>query len=178
MEQGELDNLNKVEMIEEIKGRCKSRLKSDLYHGMFVLPILIALCLLVLVQIPHPYSIGAYLEVCVYVFWACVGVWSILFTYRLYKRITVLDTPEGLLFWYEKRMRNDRVFRFLVLAGMLVCMLGGLLNAGCDLGLLITLIMLSVVMLVVGYYFIFIQSTDNVKDKEIVEDLKDLADAS
>lgn len=176
MEQVELENLSKVELFEEIKDRCKSRLKFDLYSGVFVLLFILALGLLVIVQDPHPYRIGTYLMASVYVFWACFAVWLMLFSYRLYKRITAIDTAEGLLFCYEKKIRNDRVGRFLASTGLLVSQLCFALNHGDDLGLLIIMIVLSVALLVWLYYLIFKQGSDSAKDKEIIEELKDLVD--
>ena len=41
---------------------------------------------------------------------ACLVGWLVLYSYRYKKMFERLDTPDQLLYWYDKRMRKGRIF--------------------------------------------------------------------
>lgn len=109
MKHEELDNLSKEELFEQIKGKCRLRNKINLYVGGFcLLFIIVASVWFALTK--YPYEVRDIVFLIENAVFACLLVWLILYSYRYNKIFDSLDTPDELLYWYEKRIRKGRIF--------------------------------------------------------------------
>ena len=111
----DLDNLSKEEMFKVIKDKCKSRTKVNFYIGLAVLLLLIAFMIELIFyfrgsQHLKNTQIVAFVALIVL---TCFMVWLVLNNYRFLKRIGSLDTPDQLLYRYEKKLRNERLLSFI-----------------------------------------------------------------
>ena len=109
METQELENLNRKELFEELKDKCKSIVKRDLY-GVIVLILVIPLLFFTLQKLGDPKNI-IYFMLWITIF--CFGGWSLLYDYRSLKNFDSLDTPERLLHWFEKVHRYRMITWFV-----------------------------------------------------------------
>ena len=109
METNTLNNENRRELFEELKGKCKSIVKRDLY-GFIVLILVIPLLFFTLQKLGDPKNI-IYFMLWITIF--CFGVWSLLYDYRSLKNFDSLDTPERLLHWFEKVHRYRMITWFV-----------------------------------------------------------------
>lgn len=52
----------------------------------------------------------------------CIAsAWIVVNNLRFLKRLNILDTPEELLHWYKKRLKNDHNALYLAMLGFLIC---------------------------------------------------------
>lgn len=105
METKELDNLSRTELFEELKGKCKSNAKRDFYGGLLLLILAILYLLYPIRESPDETISMIY-----YIFWTvmgCASAWEALYNYRLLKKIDNLDTPDELLYRFEKKHRYN-----------------------------------------------------------------------
>ena len=109
METKELESLNRDELFEELKGKCKSIVKRDLY-GVIVLILVIPLLFFSLQKLGDPKNIIYFIS---WITIFCYGVWLLLFDYRSLKNFDSLDTPERLLHWFEKKHRYRMITWFI-----------------------------------------------------------------
>lgn len=109
MKHEELDNLSNEELFEQIKGRCKSRTKKDFYIGLFWLLLIIVLLVCRAIT-KYPYEVKDSIFLIEHAVIACLVGWLVLYSYRFKKMFECLDTPEQLLYWYDKRIRKGRIF--------------------------------------------------------------------
>ena len=111
METKELDNLNRGELFKELKGKCKSRTKIGLYGW---LALLFLLLLLVFLEVNISYKLNQNLqhrEITLYIeeaLFICAFCWYSLNNYRFLQKIDGLDSPDQLLHFYEKKLKNER----------------------------------------------------------------------
>ena len=108
METEELDYHSRTELLEELKGKCKSHAKRDIYGGLFCL--IVAILYLFLPIGERPNEIITLLFFIIWIVISCLSAWAALINYRLLKRIDELDTPDQLLYHLEKRHRYNMIF--------------------------------------------------------------------
>lgn len=116
METKDLDNLNRDELFEVLKGKCKSKSRANVVVGLALL-ILIIVAILYRKNYPFQYRQGiAYISF--FIELALIGcacaLW-VLNNYCFLKKTDGLDSPDKLVYRYEKRIRNDRKIFFLCL---------------------------------------------------------------
>ena len=102
METQASDNLNKMVLFEEIKRKCKSRARNELFTSLCLLLFVIVTFLL----LERTHDSHESKNIIFYIFsivFLCISGWLILFSYRFYKRIDTLGTPEQLLHHFEKK---------------------------------------------------------------------------
>lgn len=123
METEELDNLNRNELFDELKGKCKKRSVRVIYEGLITLLLLILVFVFIAPQ-PSQYIIEDYFFIIFIAVGCAVFGWSFLYNYRFKKNIDMIDTPDQLLCEYEKITRNDKigaiVLWILVIVGTLI----------------------------------------------------------
>lgn len=108
METKELDSQQRVELFKELKDKCKSNVKRDLY-------IWLACCILL---IPLFFTVIR-LEFFIFLIAIlCLGGWYSLFNFRLLKQFDNFDTPERLLYMFEKRHRFDLILSLVSSIGI------------------------------------------------------------
>lgn len=176
MKEEEIGNLNNSELFEQIKAKCLSKPRIDFYSGLIILILIIAFMAYIGVT-AYPYSVNDVIFLVFYAVMACIGVWLVLYSYRLKMRINSLDTPDQLLYWYKKSIRVDRMFS-------LVCGLALIISQIChaylgeggniDYKSFFTLIVLTVAFVLLFNYLYM--NSGIVKDKEmdIIDRLEDL----
>ena len=109
MKHEESENLTKEELFEQIKGKCKSRAKREFYIGLFWLLLIIVLLVWKAIT-KYPYEVKDSIFLIENAVIACLVGWLVLYSYRYKKMFERLDTPDQLLYWYDKRMRKGRIF--------------------------------------------------------------------
>ena len=121
METKELDNLSGDELFEVLKGKCKSKSRVNISVGLALFILIIAG---IIYRKIHPFEyrqgipyISFFIE---YALIGCAcGLWA-LNNYRFLKKSDSLDTPDQLMYWFEKKVRNDRIYFFICLSAYLL----------------------------------------------------------
>lgn len=111
MDAKELDNLNRDELFKELKGNCKSIVKRDLYINIFVCILGIPLLFFTAQRL----ILDETVSIAYYIFWiviVCLGCGLLLFDFQSLKKVDKLDTPDRLLYWFEKKFRPDLRYIF------------------------------------------------------------------
>ena len=167
METKELDNLNRDELFKELKGKCKSVVKRNLYS--FIAWILVILLLIFTWQTPDDSK-----KIFYFIFWPvlfCFVGWSLLFDLRFLKIVDNLDTPDRLLHWFEKRHRYNYIL--WLVAGILISV-SYLVESGFNFGATVG------VVLGIGIIAFLFYSTDGPwwyrKEKDIIERLREFVE--
>ena len=120
METTELGNLNRGELFEELKDKCKSRSQLSFYCGLLLLfLIVVAIIYTGLRGVFSLNDIDGIISFLLIVLLGCAVGWSVLYNYRFIKKTDIIDTPEQLLYCYEKKTKNDKVF-FIALGLVLI----------------------------------------------------------
>lgn len=117
-----LDNQMRDLSFEEIKDKCKSRTKVNIYGGLaFIVFTLVLIVGSVIYQKGIQYMLHTQVVASIFLLIiVCVAVWLVLGNYRFLKKMGSLDTPEKLLYGYEKKVRNNRLLYFVSIVA-LVC---------------------------------------------------------
>ena len=121
MERMELDNHSNNTLFEEIKDKCKSRTKVNIYSGLAVILFLILMIILGINynqgihNLRHIQIVSTVILVCL----SLVVVWLILNNFRFLRKVDGLDTPEQLLYWYKKKITNERLLYFISVCALL-----------------------------------------------------------
>ena len=87
METNESDNLSRDELFEVLKD--KSRTSASSFQNITFIIFIILIC--------------------------CMEGWSLLYNYRFKKMIDTIETPDQLLYCYEKKKRYENLFGFSAL---------------------------------------------------------------
>ncbi len=167
METNTLNNQTRNELFEELKGKCKSIVKRDLYESI-ILILFIPLLFFTAQKLGDPKNI-IYFMLWITIF--CYGVWLLLFDYRSLKNLGSLDTPERLLHWFEKVHRYRMITWFV--GG--ICIFGIMLvGAGFNIGAIMG------VALAIGIIALLFYYSDGPwwyrKDMDIIEQLRELVE--
>ena len=167
METNTLNNHTRNELFEELKGKCKSIVKRDLYESI-ILILFIPLLFFTAQKLGDPKNI-IYFMLWITIF--CYGVWLLLFDYRSLKNLGSLDTPERLLHWFEKVHRYRMITWFV--GG--ICIFGIMLvGAGFNIGAIMG------VALAIGIIALLFYYSDGPwwyrKDMDIIEQLRELVE--
>jgi Ca2+/Na+ antiporter len=167
METNDLDNLSRDESFEELKGKCKSNAKRDFYGGlMFLIVVILYLLFPNWARLDETKSI---LFLIIWILLCCLSVWAVLYSYLLLRRIDSLDTPDQLLYRFEKKRRYNLLF-FIAAWILLLCtdiVIPGFTYEGLIRWIVIGVILLFCFFTNLGWYS---------KEKEILEELKDLVE--
>ena len=88
MKNEESDNLNNVELFTEIKEKCKSNARTDIFGHLLVLLILIA----TIIFFHDSHEVNDIIFFIASVVFLGITIWLTLFSYRFYKRIAIIPT--------------------------------------------------------------------------------------
>ncbi len=167
METNTLDNQTRNELFEQVKGKCKSMLKRDLYESI-ILILVIPLLFFTAQKLGDPKNI-IYFMLWITIF--CFGGWLLLYDYRSLKNFDSLDTPERLLHWFEKVHRYRMITWFV--GGIflfVIFIVDSWFNIWAIMG-----VALAIGIIALGYY-----SGDGPwwyrKDMDIIEQLRELVE--
>ncbi len=167
METKELDNLNKDELFNELKGKCKSIVKRDLF-GFIIWILVFVLLIFTWQRLDDPK------EIFFFIFWLfvfCFEGWSLLFDLRFLKIVDNLDTPNRLLHWFEKRHRYNFI---LWLVAIILIFASFLVESSFNLGAVVG------VVIGIGIIAYLFYSSDGPwwyrKEKDIIERLRELGE--
>lgn len=168
METNESDNLNRNELFEELKGKCKSIAQRDLYGGLFAMVLVILLLIFSGDRLDNPKNL------LYFIFWiviACLGGWLMLIDYRYLKKNGDLDTPDRLLYWFEKRHR----YNLIGWIAICILLIGSLLvEPGADfygyVGVAFGIAIVVIIFFCCGGPWWYL------KEKDIIEQLRELVD--
>lgn len=169
MNNEESDKCNNMELFEEIKDKCKSKARTDFFWNLLALLIVIAT--IIFFHDSHEVN-DIIFFICSVVFLG-ITIWLTLFSYRFYKRIGTLDTPELLLQHFEKKNRNLKII-FLVFWLFLIGEKFARNVTEIKIGY--EYVLLGIVA-VAAIYLMFVLSRDDKlsrKDLEIIEQLREL----
>ena len=167
METNTLNNQTRNELFEELKGKCKSIVKRDLYESI-ILILFIPLLKKKKKKLGDPKNIFYFmLWITIFFFF----FWLLMFDYRSLKNLGSLDTPERLLHWFEKVHRYRMITWFV--GG--ICIFGIMLvGAGFNIGAIMG------VALAIGIIALLFYYSDGPwwyrKDMDIIEQLRELVE--
>ena len=169
MKDEESDKCNNMELFEEIKDKCKLKARTDFFWNLLALLIVIA----PIIFFHDSHEVNDIIFFIASVVFLGITIWLTLFSYRFYKRIGNLDTPEQLLQHFEKKNRNLKII-FLVfwlfLIGEKFARNVTEIKIGYEYVLLGIVAMAAI-------YLMFVLSRDDKlsrKDLEIIEQLREL----
>ena len=116
MKQKDLDNLSKDELFKVIKDKCKSRSKLTFWGGMTIIVLgIISLIASIIhnkgIQNLQSSQIVAFIFLVLLV---CLCGLYVLNNYRFLQRNDRLDTPDELLYGYNKKIQNDLNISFVI----------------------------------------------------------------
>ena len=166
METNELENLKRNKLFEDLKGKCKSCVKRDLYGLLLCWPLIILLFFATLRQ-DNPKSILFF--ICWIVIF-CLGGWLTFFIFRFFKKVDNLDTPDRLLYWFEKRHRYNLIAWLVSCIGIIGAYL---INFGSIIWVILGAAIFIVIIVLIYYsggplwYH---------KEKDIIEQLRELVE--
>ncbi len=176
MKPDEIANLNKEELFLQIKEKCKSRSRTNFYGGIIFLVAIIAIMAYAGLT-SYPLDVNDIIFLVLNALLACMGVWLVLYSYRFSKKIDSLETPDQLLYNFEKHIRNGRIISVvcglaLIISQICYVYLGN--GGNIDYGRFFTLIVLAVAFILLFNYLHMSSGTVRGKDKEIIERLHEL----
>lgn len=112
----ELYNLSREECIERIKDESRSQAKRRMIGGaVFLLIIIIVLIFFNATE----QNLARIIYTCQYSIWAFAAGWFAVNNFRYFRMVDSLNTPEHLLYWYEKTIKNNRNAYYLGMLGLI-----------------------------------------------------------
>lgn len=166
----ELENLDRKQWFEELKGMCKSRADLNLFFGLLLLVLVIIALLSKL-----GYSDINGIDIISFVEFIALGCLMGLLTLNNYwfrKRADSLNTPEQLLHTYEKTVNNNNK---CWLALVLVIFLQSIVTTNFD-GHYFWLRLVFLFILIVIAIVLYKKELINRRDKEIIRVLRELTE--
>ena len=107
METQSLDNRNRDKMLEQIKDKCKSRVKRSSTFGILIVLIVTIVFLFYLGQrLDDTKTISSFI---LWIVIGCLAGWTVLYNYRFNKEIDNLDTPNQLLSRFKEYARTETI---------------------------------------------------------------------
>lgn len=170
METKESDNLNKAELFEVLKDKCKSIVKSEFYCGLIGLILVILTLLFRTGKRPDDpeFIVELMPWIVPWIVVVCLTGWVVLNSYLMLKRIDNLDTPDQLLRRFKKTCRYNTLF----LSDAWIIMIIFCAMTGVDYWSLAFWIVFTVV-IIFGYYKnLGLFGTD----KEMIKQLQELVE--
>ena len=175
MKQMDFDNLNKAELLDEIKDKCMSRAKISYYGGLVLLLLIVVALLYTGIWVLRFNEIDDIVYFLLITLIGCATGWLVMSNYRFLKRCESIDSPDQLLFWYEKRSQTNSIYPFVVflaLAGNAICRMFTRTDInGVGLTIVIALVVLVSLLFIKRWRRGDIKSY---RDKEIIEQLQEL----
>ena len=172
------DALSKMELLEQIKHKCKTGLKFDFYSGLIVSALILALMLYVVLS-QYPFDASDIVFLAEGVVFFGIGVWILINACRFGKTLDSIDTPERLLGWYKKRLRNGKICALvctLVVTTAIVFRANVVGHA--DWPSTITLVVITWAFVIFLFYCVDKSGMARNKDRRILEQLQALAEES
>ena len=169
MEQIELDNLNKEELFETLKGSCKARVDLHYYIGILLLCLV---CVAILFMLGQYRLYG--LEIIPFVEFLAIGcIMGLLVAnnYRFRKRADSLNTPEQLLHTYEKTVQNNNNCWFALMI-LIICRF--IISTDFNGRYAWLRLAILIILLAAGVYLYFKKELVSQRDKEILRELREL----
>lgn len=167
METKELDNLNRDQLFEDLKGKCKSIVKRDL-SGIIAFFIAILLLVYTEQRTDEPK------DICYYIFWIfffCMGVCSVLFDVQFLKKVGKQDTPDWLLHCFEK---NHRYRMIIWLVTLIVLFAYILVDFDFHWAAIVSEVLVIVIFALLFYYGDGLWWYRN--EKDVIEQLRELVE--
>ena len=175
----ELYNLSKEEGFKRIKEESRSHAKRNLLLGAGLVLICIILIILFLFPIEEWQKTARIIRICQDLFLVIGAVWSTVNNYRFLQCVEDLNTPEKLLYWYEKKLNNDRKAYYLVMLTLTCNLVDPYSIARGEWGFVSIELIIAAAMLAYLIYSYFKSDTLKYKtnrEEEILDRLHDLID--
>ena len=112
----EFYSLSKRECFEKLLDESRSQAKRRLCISLIFMLIFIALIIWIVIYKPQGYE---YYTICQFAVFCLGAGWIAVNNFRLLRRLDSLDTPEQLLYWYEKTIKNNHKASFLIILGLI-----------------------------------------------------------
>ena len=171
----EFYTLSPDESMKIIKDESRSQAKRRLWGGaVFFLLVLIVLIFFLVTE----HNLVRIIYACQYSIWVVATGWFTVNNFRFFQVVDSLNTPEHLLYWYEKTINNNRNAYYLGMLG-LICNLGdrySFINHEWTWIFVELTIMAALLALVIYSYFkgdYLRYKTD--RDEDIIDRLQDLS---
>ena len=118
MKSEELDNLNRDELFQLLKGKCKSKAWKEVCCGLIIIIMMIML------WAKHD-DITDMSSFIFSIIIACLAGWWIVFNFWFQNKIGNLDTPDRLLYYYKKKSKNNRIICLVAALGWILTLFVG-----------------------------------------------------
>ena len=165
MEKKDFDGINRDDLFEEIKDKCKSRAKGSIYVTLIILIMAIAYLIYLGQRLYDTKDIVSFI---LWFIFGCIAGGIALCNYRFKKRIDNPNTPNQVLSWFKKSFRIEIIFW---IAAWLI-LIGQSIVSGPFFEIIETVAAFVVVTLLTFYGY----GRWNRRNKEIIEQLQELAE--
>lgn len=175
MEQKESSNLSNDALFNVIKDKCKSKAKFHFYSGLMWLFLVITGVIYCGYQvIQYNFDIEDVAFFVALMILGCAVIWFVLYNYRFLQKIDTLDTPDKLLYQYDKKIRHyPKIFSIFI--WVLGVSLFNFSNFSSQhLIEKIVRCTILIVLVAVCIYLFFKSGYMSRSDKEIIEQLQEL----
>ena len=179
----EFYKLSKDECFERIKSESRSQAKLRLCIGVVLSLIMLACIIFIVIKQPQEFeSYTNNFYICLLSIFFLAAVWFAVNNFRLLRLVDTLGTPQHLLHWYEKTIKNNRYAYHLAVLGCIVSFYPeisynfkyfNLIWTSVDLMFKIAIVALWIY----SYYKVELWKYKTRRDEEIIDRLQDLLDS-
>ena len=165
MEIKDFDGINRDDLFEEIKDKCKSRAKGSIYVTLIILIMAIAYLIYLGQRLYDTKDIVSFI---LWFIFGCIAGGVALCNYRFKKRIDNPNTPNQVLSWYKKNLSIE------IITGIVawLILIGDSIVNGPIFAIIETVAAFVVVTLLTFYGY----GRWSRRNKEIIEQLQELAE--
>ena len=165
METKDLDGINRDDLFEEIKDKCKSRAKGSIYVTLIILIMAIAYLIYLGQRLYDTKDIVSFI---LWFIFGCIAIGVDLCNYRFKKKIDTPNTPNQVLSWFKKNLRIE------IISGIVAWLI--LIGDSIVSGPIFTIIETVAAFVVVALLTFYGYGRWNRRDTEIIEQLQELAE--
>ena len=175
MEQRESSNLSNNALFNVIKDKCKSKSKFHFYSGlMWLFLVIVGVIYCGSLVIQYNFDIEDVAFFVALMILGCALIWFVLNNYRFLQKTDTLDTPDKLLYQYDKKIRHyPKIFSiFLWVLG--VNLINSTNFSSHHLSALVVRLTFLIVLVAYSIYLFFKSGYLSRSDKEIIKQLQKL----
>lgn len=175
MEQKESADLSNDALFNVIKDKCISKAKFHFYSGLMLLFLVIAgaiYCGFQVIQYNLDIEDVAYFLS--FLILLCAVIWFVLNNYRFLQKTDTLDTPDKLLYQYDKKIRHyGKIFSIFIWV-LWVNLINSPNFSSHNLSVRVVRVTIIIVLSALCIYLLFKRGYMSRSDKEIIEQLQEL----
>ena len=175
MKPDEIANLNKEELFLQIKRKCISRARVDLYGGLLILISIIASFICLICRGTNLFDDTNFFSSIFAITLVCMAGWLVLYSYWYKKKIEKIDKPSELLHYFGKKSRIFTIFCLVLWFALFGVKFVNYFRT-TTIGFEHVLLAIAFVVLVYLIYVTNKPGSVRARDMEIIKQLQDLID--